>query len=391
MFHLPSPDAASRISAWWSAHHALALRHLDPQLALAELRSVYGACQDRNGFVARDRVLPEAEATGHPDPLASLRSEDGRSPLIDPPLAAYAAARLVLDGQTGARDLLESATRQLDAIWSERLPPDTGLPVILHPIEAGAATSPLFDTVIDAESGAGWREEAMSLARSAAACRFDPEHALRAGHAFVVEDPAFCGWFLIALDEVRAAWESLGDSAPLQKLTIRSEMIAEAIVERLWWEPEQIYTGFNRQRQQPLEVATATGIVPAAARSLASDPTARAAVERNLRPGPSALWGARALSFNPLTTDRQVDAEPLPWRGNCAPAVAQYWAHLALVRAGRPADARVVGERLERLIEQSGFCEFYDPVSGEPFETGESCAATAATLVLEMGVDSHQG
>jgi hypothetical protein len=390
VFHLPSADAAPRISAWWSAHHALALRHLDPPLALAELRSVYAACQDRDGFLAHDRVLPDAGATQHTDYLASLRAEDGRSPLIDPPVAAYAVARLVLDGQTGARDLLECATSQLDAIWSERLPPDTGLPVILHPIEAGAATSPLFDAVIDAASGADWREEAMSLARSAVACRFDPEHALRAGHAFVVEDPAFCGWFLIALDEVRAAWEFLGDSAPLQKLSIRSEMIAEAIAERLWWEPEQIYTGFNRQRQQPLEVPTAAGIVPAAARSLGSDPTARAAVERHLRPGASALWGPRALSFNPLARDRQPDAESLPWRGNCAPAVAQYWAHLALLRAGRPADARGVGERLERLIEQSGFREFYDPVSGEAFETEESGAATAATLVLEMGVDSHQ-
>jgi hypothetical protein len=381
------PGAAPRISAWWSAHHALALRHLDPELALAELRSLYAACQDRNGFVAHDRLLPGADAEQSPDALASLRSEDGRSPLIDPPLAAYAAARLVLDGQTAAREVLECATRQLDAIWSERLPPDTGLPVILHPIEAGTPTSPLFDSVIDGAPGADWLDEATSLARSAVACRFDPEHALRAGHAFVVEDPAFCGWFLIALEEVRSAWESLGDSANLQKLSIRSEMIAEAIAERLWWDTEQIYTGFNRQRQQPLEVVTAAGIVPAAARSLASDQNARMALERNLRPGSSALWGARALSFNPLTRDRQGESESLPWRGNCAPALTQYWAHLALSRGGRPDDARVVRERFEGMIEESGLCGFYDPASGDALETEEECAATAATLVLEMGVD----
>jgi hypothetical protein len=387
VFHLPSSDAAQRISAWWSAHHALVLRHLDPELALTELRTLYAACQDRNGFVAHDRLLPGAEAPQHPDPLASLRSGDGRSPLIDPPLAAYAAARLVLDGQTEARDVLECATRQLDAIWSERLPPDTGLPVILHPVEAGSPTSPLFDTVIDAASAAAWREESMNLARSAVACRFDPEHALRAGHAFVVEDPAFCGWFLIALEEVRSAWESLGDPTALQKLSIRSEMIAEAIAERLWWEAGEIYAGFNRQRQQPLEVVTAAGIVPAAARSLGREQMAKTALERHMRGAASELWGERALSFNPLRTDHQADAESLPWRGNCAPAVTQYWAHLALSRAGRLADARAVRERLEDLIEQSGFCEFYDPVNGEAFETDEESAATAAALVLEMSAD----
>jgi hypothetical protein len=385
-FHLPSADGTPRISAWWSAHHSLALRHLDLGLALAELRTLYGACQGRDGLVASDRQLAGREAMEHSGPPGGLRSEDGRSPLIDPPVAAYAAARLVLDGHLEARDVLECATRQLDAIWSERLPPDTGLPVILHPAEAGAWASPLFDSVIDVESPGAWRDEAMNLARSAAACRFDPERALRAGHAFVVEDPGFCGWFLIALEEVRSAWGSLGVPTDLQKLSIRSEMIAEAMAERLWCDAHEIWVGFNRQRQEPLEVVTAAGIVPAAARSLGAQQAARAAVERYLHPGSSPLWGERAVSFNPLAGERQTDTQTMPWRGNCAPAVTQYWAYLALSRAGRSGEARAVRERFERVIEQSGFSEFYDPDSGEALESEAGTGATAATLILEMGV-----
>jgi hypothetical protein len=331
---------------------------------VAELVALYSTCQGENGLVCR----------GRPDDAPDAG-------LIDPPVAAYAAARLVLTGDADARAVLECATRQLDAIWGERLPPDTDLPVILHPLESATPGTPLFDELVewvdDEEERA---DELATIARSAAACRLDPERALRAGHGFVVEDPVFCGWFLLALEEVQTAWEKLGDGATARKLGIRSRMIADAVMERLWWEEEQVFVARDRLRDAPLKVLTAGGLVPAASRLLQEDGRVRSAIARHLAPTGSPLWGSHGISFNPIVRDRVTD-EGSPWRGNAASALTQYWAHLVLTRTGRGSDARVARAQLESNIETHGFREYFDALTGEP-RGAEDCLLPC--LVLDM-------
>jgi hypothetical protein len=362
-FHLATADG-NAVSSTASAYHALALLHLDPALAAEELSTVYATCQGETGLLLRERPLDGSEA----------------DLFIEPPVAAFAAARVVLASDAAGRDLLERATQQLDAIWGERLPPDTDLPVILHPLESGTPDSPLFDDVVESTGGEERAEELATLARSAAACGYDPDRALRAGHTFVVEDPVFCGWFLLGLEELRKAWEKIGDTQQVQKLTIRSSMIAEAVLERLFWEEEEIFRARDRQRDEPLSALTAGGLVPAASALLTEDGRARRVSARHLAPGSGAFWGARGISANPIVRDRP--GEPTStWRGNAASGLTQYWAHLALVRAGRVADARVARAQLEALVEDSGMREFYDAIHG----TGHGATdVLLPALALEM-------
>jgi hypothetical protein len=384
VFHVSHPTAYPALRSWDSGYHALALRHVDLELATAELRTLYGAGQREDGLVMHERPLPSAEkwAQDRVERFGPLFREDGGSWLIDPPVAAYAAARVVAEAGPSSRDLLESATRHLDAIWAERLPPDTNLPVILHPFESGAGANALFDAVVDAQSAEEWAEEISTLTRSAVACRFEPLRALRSGHAFVVEDPSFCGWFLLALEEAVRAWELVGDSAAATRMKIRAEMIAEAILERLWWEEEEIFGGFDRRREEPLRDVTAGGLLPSAARTLVEEGTAKRSVERYLRPSGSPLWGAKGISFNPVDPHAAPFDEALPWRGNVMLAATQYWGHLALVASQRSADARVARKQLEERIEDQGFCEFYDVVTGAG--AGAVEGFTWPALVLEM-------
>ncbi len=388
-FHVPSLGRYPGLFAWDSGYHALALRHLDPELAMGELRALYAANRMENGLLAHERPLPEAgqRTSQVVERLGPIYREDGRSWLIDPPVAAYAAARLALQVGDQARDLLELATAHLDAIWSERLPPDTGLPVILHPLESGTDASPLFESVVESTDRDEWCEEIANLTRSAVACGFDPERALRAGHPFVVEDPVFCGWLLLALEEVWRAWERYDERQTIQKLRIRTEMIAEALRERLWWEDQEIYAGYDRRRGQPMAVVTAGGLIPAATHSLLEEGSAKRAVERHLRSGGAPLWGPSGVSFNPVLPDRPVSDDGLLWRGNVVWAVTQYWAHLCLVGVQRTADARLVREQLERLIAEHGFREYYDAVSGEGHGAGAERGFTWPALVLEMAAN----
>ena len=393
VFCVPSLDVHPGLFAWHGGHHALALRHLDPELALAELRTLYRANGVEGGSLARERPLPDAgdHVRRQVERLGPIYREDGRSWLIAPPVAAFAAARLAVQVGADARDLLERATEHLDAIWAERLPPDTALPVILHPLESGTDGSPLFDAMIESTSFDAWCAEVASLTRSAVACGFEPARALRAGHPFVVEDPVFCGWFLLALEETLEAWKRFGDERTALKLRIRCEMIVEAIVERLWWDEQEIYAGLDRGRGKPLQVVTAGGLIPAASRSLMEEGTGRRAVERHARPAGTPLWGPRGVSFNPVNPHQSFEADGVPWRGNAVSGASQYWVHLALVRAQRPHDARIAREQLETLVAEQGFREFYDAVSGEGHGAGAEAGFTGPTLALEMAANERDG
>jgi hypothetical protein len=376
-FHVAQADAPNVLSAWHSAHVALALRHADPAAAVAELSGLYAACQRENGLVSSERAFGAAARGARQGEVGPLFGEDGRSILVSPPVAAYAAAQLAtLKGGAG-RELLANATRELDAIWGHRLPPDTPLPVILHPLEAGYARSALFQTLVEVTDDDEWRDESATLLRSASACQVDPERALRAGHAFVVEDPVFCGWFLLALEECSRAWEKLGDGNACLKLRIRSEMIAEGISSRLWWDEQDLYAAWNRGRQGPLRAVTAGGLLPAAARSLVEEGTAKRALDRHLRPSASPLWGARGVTlFAAARDDERAVTPPIG-------ALAHFWAHLALARADRSPDARVARSQLEELALERGFRASYANAAEEP-EDQEHSDAFWPALALEM-------
>jgi hypothetical protein len=379
-FHATSSSSPDVLHASSCAYHALALAQLDPARAVAELGALYRTCQRPDGAVVRARLLPDARNADPSDPTLAA-SSDGRSALLDPPVAAYVAARLDRAGVLKSQELLDCATRQLDAIWSERLPPDTALPVILHPLESGAPDSLLFDPLLDGAQGDERTEQFASLARSAVACGLAPDRAIRNGHAFVVEDPGFCGWLLVALEDVGAAWERRGNTQATLKLRVRSDMIREAIEERLWWDEDEIYTAFNRGRQEPLRGVSSMGFIPAASRSLLSEGSAKRAIDRHLRPAASGLWGVRGLALAPTSGTRD-GREEIP--AHCVTPLAHYWAHFALVRAGRVPDARIARQQLEGLVDEHGARERYDFVSGEGRGAGEGTGHTLVSLVLEM-------
>ena len=102
----------------------------------------------------------------------------------------------------------------------------------------------------------------------------------------------FCGWLLLALEECSRAWEKLGDTSACLKLRIRSEMIADGIASRLWWDEQEIYTAWNRGRQSALRAVTAGR---SAARGNANAPRGRHAQARG---GPApAPRGLRAVDL----------------------------------------------------------------------------------------------
>ena len=383
-FHVPDVTAYPELFAWDSGYHALALRHLDLDLAIEELRTLYRANQSDDGLLAHQRPLPDdpqrVEAVTRD--FGPLYRDSGASWLIDPPVAAFAAASLARVS-VGAADLLERATWHLDAISGRRILSDAVLPVILHPFESGTEGSPLTDPLLDMSSPLTYVADLRTLMESAAACGFDPQAALEAGHGFVVEDPVMCGWYLLALEETAAAWASRGDPREAARLAGRADATARGLRDRLWWDAADIVAGYDVQAGRPLQAVTASGLIAAASRTLGDDPTTKRTLDRHLRPDTSPLWGPRGISFNPIDPTRSP-GESWYWRGNVTWAATHYWAHAALRRAGRTVEARHARRQLETLVHHEGFREYYDPVTGEGNGAGLDRGFTWPTLVLDM-------
>src|SRR5262249_45002816 len=173
----------------------------------------------------------------------------------------------------------------------------------------------------------------------------------------------------------------LGDTSACLKLRIRAEMIAEGVTSRLWWDEQELYAAWNRGRQSALRAVSAGGLLLAASRTLLEEGTAKRAIDRQLRPATSALWGARGVSQTPPRREGRDEREHAV--DDAISPLATWWAHLVLSRAERPADARVARTQLEELALARGFRSRYAPGVDDPEPDGGDASLWPA-LALEM-------
>jgi hypothetical protein len=94
-FHVPDVSRYPALFAWDSGYHALCLRHLDLNLALLELSTLYRANALPGGLLSHQRFIPGAnDHQRFIEELFGPMFVGDRTPFIDPPTAAYAGARL---------------------------------------------------------------------------------------------------------------------------------------------------------------------------------------------------------------------------------------------------------------------------------------------------------
>ncbi|MBS0383902.1 MAG: hypothetical protein JSS00_00970 [Proteobacteria bacterium] len=382
-FHVPCADDYPCLFAWDSGYHALALRNLDRAAAVSELATLYQANTTESGLLAHERPIPvAAERTQFVvDTIGPIYRPDLRSWLIDPPVAAFAAAELFDVG--GDIGLLECASRHLIAIDRVRTFAPGELPVILHPLESGADASPLFDALVDVSSQNGYIAQLHDLSHALAACEGVLDRSAPSRHPFIVIDPIFCGWYLLALEAVASAWSRAGDEAKEDEFGARARSIAGQMCAHLWSERHVLFVGLDRVGRRRLDVATLGGIVAAASTAMAAAGFGSQVAATHLDLASSVFWGAAGIAFNPMGATTRYD-EGMLWRGAVASGATQYWSWLVATRNGAQLAANRFRTQLLSLIEQSGFREFYDAQTGKGLGAGVPTGFTWPALVLDM-------
>jgi hypothetical protein len=277
--------------------------------------------------------------------------------------------------------------------FANRDPRGEGLVALIHPWESGRDNSIDWDTALervptegvaayirrdlqhaDADhrpTGAQY-DRYLWLVGRFRALRWDNSR-LHDASPFQVIDPGFNAILIRSCSDLAALAERLGES----EIAARNRAFAArglAALEGLWSEPHGQYLCRDRVTGELVDSLSVGGILPA----FAAIPAHRASA---LAQRIEAL-GRRATHLVPShdPADPRFDAKRY-WRGP-AWLIVNYMIADGLAAAGETAMARRLRAASLELIDEGGFAEYYDPMTGAP--CGGARFTWTAAMVIEF-------
>ena len=361
---------------WDSCLTALGLAHYDEARAWTEMETLF-AHQWPDGMVPHivfhvwnDGYFPGPEVwrTGRPTATSGI---------TQPAVAGFAARRLFdrANDKKLAAERARALLPKIDAwhrwFYENRDPKGEGLVAIIHPWESGRDNSIDWDDAFERVPTEGVEPYTRRDTLHA-----DPAHRPTREqydrYIWLVQHFRGLGW-----DNAR-----LHDASPFQvvdpgfnAILIRARaQMGLAAMERLWSEAHGQYLCLDRVTGELIDSASVGGILPA----FAAIPKPRAAaiaatVER--------LAGkARYVVPSHDPGDPRFDAKRY-WRGPVW-LVVNYMISDGLTAAGHGKVAQRITQSSLDLIRESGFAEYYDPLTGEPLGGGRF--TWTAAMVIEF-------
>jgi glycogen debranching enzyme len=400
VFVKPGPRVYPFQWNWDSALVAIGLARVDPERGRTEVRSLLrGRWQD--GMVPHIVFHPQ-ETAYSPGPEVWGSAECRGAPALatsgitQPPVLASAVR--ALHESDPDRPFLEDVLPAIDAwhrwLQRERRLDDSGLVAIVHPWES-ADNSPRFDAAL-----ARIEPRELSFTRSdrrhvdAAERPSDLEYGRYMAIVERLRDSGYrpaspaetpfayidlCFNSVLAVAEADLAWlcgEIGGDGEPA---AVRAELIRAALA-RLWDEDAAAFTERDLRGDEVL-TDTVADLFPLYA-GVPDERQARKLFAESLwapeRFGPSqdAPWAVTTVSkASPAYDARRY------WRG-------PVWINInwflirGLERCGLAAEADELRRLTLRLVEASGFAEYYHPTTGRPLGSGDFSWSAALALDL---------
>jgi hypothetical protein len=383
---------------WDSCLTALGQSHYDEARAWTEIETLL-AHQWPDGMVPH--IVFHVHSDGYfPGPdVWSTNRPTATSGITQPPVAGFAVARLYerADDKKAAAERVRALLPRIDAwhrwFYEMRDPHEEGLVAILHPWESGRDNSVDWDTAFDRVPTEGIEPYTRRDTQHA-----DPEHRptkaqydrylwlvqhfrdlgwdnskLHDASPFQVIDPGFNAILIRACTDIATLAHELGEMDIANANRARAER-GLAALETLWSDEHGQYLCKDRTTGELIDSASIGGLLPvfaAVSRDRAHE------VARTIERRAS---DARFLVPSHDPRDPRFEAKRY-WRGP-AWLVMNYMIADGLRAIGETAVAdHIVRSSLE-LITQSGFAEYYDPLTGEPCGGGRF--TWTAAMVIEF-------
>jgi glycogen debranching enzyme len=394
-FHQPALGEYESLYAWDSGWHALAASAFDPEAGILELQALFSFQHDDGSVPHETRIkaLGGSETLFRRFYIWLVRSQfddRGRSLMVDPPSFLIAAAWLYRKtGDKRILDLLPHFQRCLDYLTTRRDLFGSGLISIIHPWECGCDMAPYFDEVVDADVRMPWwmisyEIKLQRLMRRLAQVGWSPERSVQKG-IFAFEDVGFNGLTAAGALGMAELYRASGNETMALACEACARKIAGAIEKYLWDDDRgYFYPRWNIDHPRLSYRSCLNGVAPLITGLVSKEKAERVILEYIESPRHFATpWG---ISFNSLgEEDLHGFKHQMLWRGPCQWVNMNWIAAEAASAYGRTDLARTITTRTARLIDASGFREYYNPHTGEGGGVKEFCWPG---LVLEM-IERH--
>ena len=347
---------------WDSCFHAIALTHLDPAQAQAELTTLLRAARP-DGFIPHIVFWEREKQPAFLRRNLVALTAPHYSATIQPPLLAYAVERVYqATGDTAFRDAaLPILTAYYRWLHYHRDPDADGLIAIIQPEEAGTDCSPKYDAALSLTdlSNRGFIAALRQVYAAYAPLRGDDRRIL-AADVFHFEDTLVNAIYAFSL---RALARLLGDDPAAAEFQRMAAKTRDALLDKSWNAAAGAFFDLQGAAERPVRMVTISSLMPLILDDLPRDIVARL-VEQWLT-NPAHFWLPYPVPSVPASNPRFMPGHPrgFIWRGPSWVNTNWFLCH-ALRRHGYADIADTLKIRTLQAIAQSGFREYYQPYTG---------------------------
>jgi glycogen debranching enzyme len=378
-FVCPSPTHYPFQWFWDSAFHAIALLHVDPELAKQELRCLMQGAQD-DGFIAH-MLLWERDAHAHwlEDEYSIRRVHPYFTATIQPPVVARAVERIF--EHTGdlafVRELLPPIVRFFDWLARVRDPDRDGLVAIIQPDESGLDASPKYDRAMAIPydpPGDTLPALQRSMQRLFDAYKDASPEQQPLLDVFLFEDVMVNAIYADGLRALARLSRAVGAPDP-DRFERASRRTLDALMRKCWDPEVGVFWDLSGAAEEQARVLTFTSLFPLILPDLDPAVAKRLVHEHLLNenefwlPYPVPSVAANEASFDPTWRTKTT------WRGPTWVNV-NWYLYWGLRTHGFDDVASELARRTVAMQARGGIREFYDPFTAEGYgatDFGWSC------------------